>query len=199
MMRSVANLRPDQNGVIAVEFALVAPVLMLMLMGLFDLSYNMYTTQMLQGAIENAARNSSIEGAVGKEAQLDAMVTTAVRAVAPTATLSFTRRAYSSFTKAGRPEDFTDVDSDGVCSKGEPFEDANGNGKWDTDGGKTGFGGARDAVLYTVVVKYQRAFPIAALIPGQSKTFTLSAATVLRNQPYGQQAAKVTPATGNCT
>ena len=199
MMRSVANLRPDQNGVIAVEFALVAPVLMLMLMGLFDLSYNMYTTQMLQGAIENAARNSSIEGAVGKEAQLDAMVTTAVRAVAPTATLSFTRRAYSSFTKAGRPEDFTDVDSDGVCSKGEPFEDANGNGKWDTDGGKTGFGGARDAVLYTVVVKYQRAFPIAALIPGQSKTFTLSAATVLRNQPYGQQAAKVAPATGNCT
>ena len=170
-----------------------------MLMGLFDLSYNMYTTQMLQGAIENAARNSSIEGAVGKEAQLDAMVTTAVRAVAPPATLTFTRRAYSSFTKAGRPEDFTDVDSDGVCSKGEPFEDANGNGKWDTDGGKTGFGGARDAVLYTVVVKYQRPFPIAGLIPGQSKTFTLSAATVLRNQPYGQQAAKAAPATGNCT
>ena len=199
MIWRLSALLRDQCGVIAVEFALVAPVLMLMLMGLFDLSYNMYTTQMLQGAIENAARNSSIEGAVGKEAQLDAMVTTAVRAVAPPATLTFTRRAYSSFTKAGRPEDFTDVDSDGVCSKGEPFEDANGNGKWDTDGGKTGFGGARDAVLYTVVVKYQRPFPIAGLIPGQSKTFTLSAATVLRNQPYGQQAAKAAPATGNCT
>ena len=198
-MRSVVNLRPDENGVIAVEFALVAPVLMLMLMGLFDLSYNMYTTQMLQGAIENAARNSSIEGAAGKEAQLDAMVSTAVHAVAPAATLTFTRRAYSSFTKAGRPEDFTDVDSNGTCNKGEPFEDANGNGKWDADGGKTGFGGARDAVLYTVVVKYQRAFPIAGLIPGQSKTFTLSAATVLRNQPYGQQAANAAPATGNCT
>ena len=198
-MRSVANLRPDENGAIAVEFALVAPVLMLMLMGLFDLSYNMYTTQMLQGAIENAARNSSIEGAAGKEAQLDAMVRTAVHAVAPAATLTFTRRAYSSFTKAGRPEDFTDVDSNGTCNKGEPFEDANGNGKWDADGGKTGFGGARDAVLYTVVVKYQRAFPISGLIPGQSKTFTLSAATVLRNQPYGQQAANSAPATGNCT
>lgn len=198
-MLPLAKLRRDENGVIAVEFALVAPVLMLMLMGLFDLSYNMYTTQMLQGAIENAARNSSIEGAKGRETQLDAMITTAVRAVAPAAALTFTRRAYSSFTKAGRPEDFTDVDSDGTCSKGEPFEDANGNGKWDTDGGKTGFGGARDAVLYTVVVKYQRAFPIAGLIPGQNKTFTLSAATVLRNQPYGQQATKAAPATGNCT
>ena len=170
-----------------------------MLMGLFDLSYNMYTTQMLQGAIENAARNSSLEGSTGKEAQLDATVSTAVHAVAPAAKLTFTRRAYSSFTKASRPEDFTDVDGNGMCNKGEPFEDANSNGKWDADGGKTGFGGARDAVLYTVVVKYQRAFPIAGLIPGQSKTFTLSAATVLRNQPYGQQAANSAPATGNCT
>ena len=199
MIRRAPALLRDQCGVIAVEFALVAPVLMLMLMGLFDLSYNMYTTQMLQGAIENAARNSSLEGSTGKEAQLDATVSTAVHAVAPAAKLTFTRRAYSSFTKASRPEDFTDVDGNGMCNKGEPFEDANSNGKWDADGGKTGFGGARDAVLYTVVVKYQRAFPIAGLIPGQSKTFTLSAATVLRNQPYGQQAANSAPATGNCT
>ena len=199
MSRPLKALLCDQSGVTIIEFAMIAPVLMLMLMGLFDLSYNMYTTQMLQGAIENAARNSSIEGAAGKEAQLDAMVTTAVRAVAPAATLTFTRRAYSSFTKAGRPEDFTDVDSNGTCGKGEPFEDANGNGKWDADGGKAGFGGARDAVLYTVIVKYERPFPIAGFIPGQSKNFTLSAANVLRNQPYGQQAANSAPVTGSCT
>ena len=199
MTRHVSNLLRDECGVITVEFAMVAPVLMLMLMGLFDLSYNMYTTQMLQGAIENAARNASIEGATGKEAQLDGMVSTAVRAVAPAAALTFTRRSYSSFTKAGRPEDYTDVDGNGTCNKGEPFEDANGNGKWDADGGKAGFGGARDAVLYTVTVKYNRPFPIAGLIPGQSKTFTLSAATVLRNQPYGQQVTSAAPATGSCT
>ena len=199
MSRRLSDLRRDQVGATIVEFALIAPVLMLMLMGLFDLSFNMYTTQMLQGAIENAARNSSLEGAAGNEAKLDAKVSTAVRAVAPAAALTFTRKSYSSFTKAGRPEDFTDVDANGTCNKGEPFEDANGNGKWDADGGKTGFGGARDAVLYTVTVKYTRPFPIAAFIPGQSKTFTLSAATVLRNQPYGQQAASAAPATGNCT
>ena len=199
MIRQLSALVHDQRGVTIVEFAMIAPVLMLMLMGLFDLSYNMYTTEMLQGAIEHAARDSSIEGAPGKEAQLDAMVTTAVHAVAPAAALTFTRRAYSSFTKAGRPEDYSDVDSDGTCDNGEPFEDANGNGKWDPDSGKAGFGGARDAVLYTVVVKYQRAFPIAGFIPGQTKDFTLSAATVLRNQPYGQQATNPAPATGKCT
>ena len=198
MTRSRPSLLRDQRGVTIVEFALIAPVLMLMLMGLLDLSYNMYTTEMLQGAIQNSARNSSIEGAPGKEAQLDAIVTTAVRAVAPSANLTFNRRSYSTFTDAGRPEDYTDVDTDGACNNGEPFEDANGNGTWDADRGKTGFGGARDAVLYTVTVNYQRPFPVAGFIPGQSKDFTLSASTVLRNQPYGQQTVNPAPVTGNC-
>jgi hypothetical protein len=159
----------------------------------------MYTTEMLQGAIQSAARNSTIEGSSGHEAQLDAIVTKAVQAVAPGATLTFDRRSYSSFTEAGRPEDYTDVDNDGTCDHGEPFEDANGNGSWDLDRGQAGFGGARDAVLYTVTVKYQRPFPVAGFIPGQTKDFTLSAATVLRNQPYGQQSVNAAPTTGNCT
>ena len=191
-------LMRDQRGVSIVEFALIAPVLLLMLMGLLDLAYNMYTTEMLQGAIQSAARNSSIEGSSGHEAELDSIVIKAVRAVAPTAALTFNRRAYSSFTEAGRPEDYTDVDGDGSCNHGEPFEDANGNGSWDLDRGLAGFGGARDAVLYTVTVNYQRPFPVAAFIPGQTKDFTLSAVTVLRNQPYGQQAANAVPVTGHC-
>ena len=189
----------DERGVSIIEFALIAPVLLLMLMGLLDLAFNMYTTEMLQGAIQSAARNSTIEGASGNDAQLDGIVTTAVRAVSPSATLTFNRRAYSSFTEAGRPEDYTDVDKDGTCNHGEPFEDANGNGAWDLDRGKAGFGGARDAVLYTVTVNYQRPFPVAGFIPGQTKNFTLSAVTVLRNQPYGQQSVNPVPATGNCT
>ena len=198
MIRRDTNLLRDERGVTIVEFALISPVLMLMLMGLLDLAFNMYTTEMLQGAIQTAARNSTIEGASGKDAALDATVTTAVRAVAPSAVLTFNRRAYSSFTEAGRPEDFTDVDNDGTCNNGEPFEDANGNGSWDLDRGIAGFGGARDAVLYTVTVNYQRPFPVAGFIPGQTKNFTLSAVTVLRNQPYGQQSVNPVSVTGNC-
>lgn len=199
MIRRITPLLRDQRGVTIIEFALISPVLMLMLMGLLDLSYTMYTTEMLQGAIQSSARDSSIEGAAGKEAKLDAIVTKAVRAVAPSATLTFNRRAYSSFTGVGRPEDFTDIDSDGICNHGEPFEDSNGNQTWDADGGKAGLGGARDAVLYTVTVNYQRPFPVAGFIPGQTKDFTLSAATVLRNQPYSQQVANPVPVTGNCS
>ena len=198
MIRWITTLRRDQRGVTIVEFALISPVLMLMLMGLLDLAFNMYTTEMLQGAIQNAARDSTIEGSSSNAGQLDAIVTKAVRAVAPGAVMVFDRRSYSSFTDAGRPEDYTDVDNDGTCDHGEPFEDANGNGAWDLDRGQAGFGGARDAVLYTVTVTYHRPFPVAGFIPGQSKDYTLSAATVLRNQPFGQQTVNAPPTTGNC-
>lgn len=187
-----------RDGAGAVEFALIAPVLLLSLLGLFDLGHNMYTTSMLQGAIQQAARNSTIEGAAGAPDALDGIVTKAVHAIVPRSTLKFDRMAYSNFTDVSRPEDFTDIDLDGSCNNGEPFEDANANGQWDADRGKSGFGGARDAVLYTVTVTYSRPFPVARLIPGQSNTITLKAATVLRNQPYSRQESTA-PATGNCT
>ena len=198
ILRRLARLRRDSAGATIVEFALVLPVLMVTLMGLFDLAYNMYTAQQLQGAIQNAARSSTIEGAADDQAGIDAIVTRAVHAVSPSATMQFDRRAYASFADVARPEDFTDVNSNGTCDNGEPFEDVNGNSAWDADRAAAGFGGARDAVLYSVTVTYRRPFPIARFIPGQTDDFTLHTQTVLRNQPYGAQ-NQGAPATGNCS
>lgn len=198
MRRLFSRLRRDETGVSAVEFAMISPALFVMLFGLFDLSYNMYTAEMLQGAIQKAARDSTIEGAASDTAQLDGKVTKAVHAVAPHATITFTRTNYANFTDAGRPEDFTDLNDDGTCNDGEPYEDANGNDTWDAQG-KAGLGSARDAVLYSVTVNYKRAFPIAKFIPGQTDDFTLVANTVLRNQPYGQSDSPPVPPKGNCS
>ena len=128
ILRSPARLIRNQSGASAVEFALVVPVLMTMLFGLFDLGHNMYTAQMLQGAIQKAARDSTIEGAATTSAQLDGFVTKAVRAIAPGATLTFNRKSYSSFTSVSRPEDYNDQNTNGTCDNGEAFEDANKNG-----------------------------------------------------------------------
>jgi Flp pilus assembly protein TadG len=180
------RLAQDQQGATMVEFALVAPVLLMTMMGIFDMGHNIYTAIMLEGSIQEAARESSIEGAAGREATIDAAVTTAVKRIAPEAELSFTRKAYSNFTDVAEPEDYTDVDRDGMCDNGDPFEDANGNERWDSDRAIIGFGGARDAVLYTVVVRYPRAFPIGNMI-GLDPVVTSQATTVLRNQPFGAQ------------
>ena len=195
-MKHLRSLWRDERGVTAVEFALFSPVFLMALMGVFDLAHNIYTEAMMTGAIQKSARDSSIEGAADNEAALDARVARAVKAIAPTAQVTFARKSYSSFGDVGTPEDYTDIDADGACNNGEPFEDANGNGQWDADRGRSGFGGARDAVLYSVNVEYDRFFPIARFI-GVSETMDMTVSTVLRNQPYGLQDAGA-PAVGNC-
>lgn len=197
-MRRFNSLFANSDGVTVVEFAMVAPVLCVLLFGLFDLSYNMYTSEMLSGAIQKAARDSTIEGAASNSVTLDAMVTKAVQAVAPNSTIIFERKSYANFTGVGRPEDWDDVNANGICDAGETYEDANKNGAWDKDTGSTGFGSARDAVLYKVTVTYTRAFPLAKFIPGQTNTMQMSTTTVLRNQPYGASTVTTAPPTGTC-
>lgn len=187
-------LAADTRGVTVVEFALVAPILLMMLFSIFDLGHTMYTRSLLLGAIQKTARDSSIEGAASSQSTLDGRITTVVQAIAPGASLTFSRRAYQNFGSVGRPEDFTDTDNNGTCNGGEPYEDANNNGAWDNPAGTNGFGGARDAVHYTVTVTFERIFPAFAFIGG-SRTATMTAETVLRNQPYATQSA---PTARNC-
>lgn len=192
-MTPVRDLLRDAQGAAIVEFAMVAPLLTMLLLGCFDLGHGIYTKAMLLGSIEKVSRDSTIQAAA--TGTLDAKVTNAVRQIAPGATVTFQRTYYSSFSEVRKPEDFTDVNHDNVCNNHEPFEDANGNGTWDADRGLGGNGGARDAVLYKVTVTTQRVFPVYRLL-GQSSTSRLVATTVLRNQPYNSQAQPAT--TGNC-
>ena len=196
-VRFLRRLGRDTTGVTAVEFALISPALFLVLFGIFELGYEIYAQTMLQGSIQQAARASTIEGASTRSTAIDAMVTDAVHEIVPSATLAFDRKAYSNFGDVSLPEDYTDSNENGACDNGEPFEDANGNGTWDADRGIAGLGGARDAVLYSVTVTYDRPFPLANLVPGMSRTLTTTARTVLRNQPYDEQ--RSVARTGNCT
>jgi Flp pilus assembly protein TadG len=193
-MRASRLLR-DNRATSTVEFALIAPALLLTLAGLFEYSHNIYTRTMLEGAIQKAARDSTIEGAVGRTETIDDNVTRAVSHIVPRANVTFDRKAYTSFTDVSRPEGFTDTNDDGDCNAGEPFEDANGNGTWDQDRGRTGQGSARDAVLYEVTVTYQSYFPVAEFIGLDANNVT-KASTVLRNQPYDEHETVL--ALGNC-
>lgn len=189
------TLAADARGAAAIEFALIAPALLAVLLGLMDLSYNLYTNTLLEGAIHKAGRDATIEGVEARSAAIDARVRDIVEDIVPNADIRFSRKAYADFSDVGRPEDYTDTNGDGICNNDEPFEDANGNDSWDSDRGSDSAGGARDAVLYTVTVTYPRVFPLMKLI-GLDDTVNARSRTVLRNQPYGDQSeiAEV----GNC-
>lgn len=190
------RLNQDRNGSAAVEFALISPALVLVLMGLFDIGYTLYAGVMLQGTIQRAARSATVEGAATTLASIDGQVEDQIKRVVPNADIVFNRKSYSNFSDVALPEDYTDSNSNGSCDAGEPFEDANGSGTWDRDRGVDGLGGARDAVLYTVTMTYRRPFPMASLI-GLPESVSNQASTVLRNQPYDLQ--KSVAKLGNCT
>jgi Flp pilus assembly protein TadG len=187
------TLRADESGATIIEFGIVAPVMLLMLMGFFDLAHTSYARSVLQGAMQMAARNSTLESgtATASQASIDSYVQNQVKTVVgSSAVFTATRKSYTDFSSVSSAERYIDANGNGKYDVGECFEDVNGNGSWDADMGKSGQGGADDAVLYTMSVSYNRLFPMATML-GWSAKQTISASTVLRNQPYGSQATPV--------
>lgn len=184
-----------------VEFALMAPVLFILLFGAMDMAHTLYMTSVLQGSLQKAGRDASLEDGTetARQAEIDDAVRSQILKLANNATVSLVHRNYKSLTQAQQatPETFTDTNGNGVCDAGEPFQDSNNNLVRDLDGADEGQGGAKDVVVYTAKVSYARLFPMFKLI-GMPATVNLTATTVLANQPYGEQSQQGTPTVRNC-
>jgi Flp pilus assembly protein TadG len=196
------RLRRDARGATIVEFAMVAPVMCLLLLGAFDVSHTLYMRGVLQGIVQKTARDATIEttnSAVTTQT-LDDRVRAQVAAMYNSADVDISRRFYRTFAEAAaaRAEKYTDTNTNGICDNNEPYEDANGNSVWDADGGNEGQGGAKDATLYTVTVTYPDLMPVSKLIGGTGTTKVV-AETILRNQPYGDQGTYGATVLRNCT
>ncbi len=195
--RSLRSVSVDESGAALTEFGMVAPILIVLIMGIFDMAHTQYTSALVNGAMQKAGRDLTLESAGSQQAIIDQRVKDAVLNVAPkTATVTLEKLSHFDFSDIGEPEVFNDDNGNGVCDNNEPFEDANDNGQWDPDRGQAGVGGARDAVLYTATVTYPRVFPMAGLI-GLDENISVSTATVLRNQPFDEQDR--TLEVGNCS
>lgn len=173
----------DSNGAAAVEFALVAPVMLGLVMGIFDIGQMAYAKSVLNGAVQEAARSSSLES--GDPSAADRKVKQAVLPVLPKATFKTKRVSYYDFTDVGRPEKWNDSNGDGICDNSETYTDENRNGEWDKDIGKSGNGGADDVVVYTVTVEYEPVFAIPGTTNRGKRTLTASA--LEKNQPFANQ------------
>lgn len=173
----------DQRGTAFMEFALAAPLFLLLALGGIDYCWQLYGQQVLQGAVNKAARSSTLEGYVNDPSSLDSQVRAKVKTVFSNAQVNFSRKSYESFSEVGKPEPFTDKNSNNRYDSGECFEDMNGNGNWDADRGSSGNGSADDVVVYVATMKYNRILPVWRML-GQPQEKTLVSTTVLRNQPY---------------
>ena len=202
MRAFLLRLRTDARGATVVEFAIVAPVMALLLLGAFDISHTLYTRAVLQGIVQKTARDFTLEDSASSAAQrdeLDARVKRQAKAMVNGSDVNIERRYYRNFTAASqaKAEAFTDTNRNGTCDAGEPYQDENLNSVWDADGGNEGVGGAKDAVVYTVTMTYNHMLPIYNMIGGSDRV-KLVAETVLRNQPYGDQSSYGRPVVRNC-
>lgn len=177
------RLRRNERGVALIEFALTAPVFLLILLGIFDFCWQMYAQQVLQGAVSKAGRDSTLQTYANNQSALDDRVEAQVLEVFGNAEMSFTRRAYDRFDQVGIEERYTDDNDNDSYDEGECYDDYNNNGQWDADRGNEGNGGADDVVLYTASMTFDRVLPVWKML-GQPQSKTLSYSTVLRNQPF---------------
>lgn len=182
--RAIIALRDDEQGTTIMEFGLMATVFVTLLLGLFDLGQLAYTKSVLDGAVQTAARSSSLES--GNTTLADTEVQKIVRYAAPKATVTTSRVSYYDFDDIERAESWNDADDSGICDNGETYSDENRNGQWDEDIGTDGNGGASDVIIYTVSVSYSPLFP-NPFIPGGTKKRELTSSTVKKNQPFADQ------------
>ncbi|WP_325230266.1 TadE/TadG family type IV pilus assembly protein [Sphingobium sp.] len=178
----------NQRGATLVEFGFVAFPLCLVIMGIGDLAYQSYLNAVTKGVLDRAARAASV-GTLNAT-QIDSFISNQMSTVmSKQATVSVVKTSYYNFSRIGKPEKIlTDTAPLGSYNSGDCFEDANGNGTYDTSSGSAGLGGADDIVYYQVNVSMPRLFPMAKLL-GWPATQTATSSVILRNQPWANQAA----------
>lgn len=188
--RLFGRLRRDERGVNIVEFGLVAAPLMMVLLVIIDFGYRLYLEVVVEGTINKAARRATVGGV--SSSSIDDFVKSQLVAFSKRATVTITKKSYYDFSHVNKPEKLlTDINGNGQLDSGDCFEDANNNGTFDTDSGSSGLGNSDDIVYYNVSVVFPGLVPLGGFL-GFASTETVSANTVLRNQPYGAQTQPAT-------
>lgn len=180
------RLRRDNDGVTAVEFAFIAPVLIVMLMGTIEISMMMFAQNVMENATFQASRTGKtgfVAASQTQEQTIRAKLDEMGGSLLDPTRLSITSESYSSFGTVDQPEPFIDANANGVRDSGENYTDVNGNGQYDMDQGAANYGGTGDVVIYTVTYPWQIFTPIVGTFLGQD-SFTLTSRTVIKNEPY---------------
>ena len=176
-----------RKGTSALEFALIAPALMLTLTGIIDLMLVMFVSALMEGGLRDGARLGRTgfqpAGTTREEAILQ-KIADATLGLIDMNLAQVTTLEYDSFSAIGQPEDFTDVDGNGSYTAGEPWVDANGNGVWDEDQGTPGIGGSSSIILYKVTYNWTLLTPLLPRILPNGDQIPLEASVAVRNEPW---------------
>lgn len=185
MTRILQRFAADGDGSAAVQFALILPMLLLLIIGSFEYAIVTFVSGALESAVLVASRYGATgfeEGGTGRVDRIRAMITERTLGFVDGDTAHIDTYVYPDFASIAPPEPFTDLNGNGAWNDGEPFVDLNGNGTRDAGSGTSGAGAACEVVLY--VVTYQTR-SITGLLRSIMGTVTHRASAAVRNEPFG--------------
>jgi TadE-like protein len=181
----LARLLRSARGVTTLEFAFIAPILFLFIMGIVEFSLIMFVLATMESATDFTARTGktgyTAAGLSREQTIINSIQSRTAGLLDPTK-IVITYTIYPSFNNVNGPEPFTDTNHNGVYDEGEPFVDINGNGVWDADMGAAGLGNPGDVVVYNVSYPWHIMTPIVSVLTGDP--YMLTVRTVVKNEPF---------------
>lgn len=179
----VRAFRRSENGSALVEFALIFPTLLLLLIAFFEFAFLAFIDLALESAASDAARFGALGQSVAgttREDEVRRLINDGTFNMLDEERLTIETLVYPSFEDIEQPEPFDDTNGDGVYNTGEPYTDINGNGQWDPDMGAVGLGGPDDVVIYRITYNWSAITPMMEPVLG---SVTLHTTVPVRNEP----------------
>lgn len=184
---AAVRLCHDRSGAALVEFAILAPVLVSLVIGLLEFSLFFVAKMTIESAVGEAARLGITGRLAGAETREEAIrVTLDARAgtLLDVAQLQLETLVYPDFSSIGQPEPWVDDNGNGRFDAGERYSDLNGNGQWDEDMGVPGAGGPNSIVLYRATYRWRFFTPLIRAFFPPDGSVDIVATTAVRNEPF---------------
>lgn len=187
LCQRLGRFKRQRDGVAALEFAFIAPALLLLTVGTMEVSMIFFGNTLLEGGVRESAR-FGLTGAMPPTGTREDHVVDVVNAhgagVVNITAANVTTLVYPNFTSIGVPEPYTDENGNGTYDSPEPFTDINCNSQWDPDMGRAGLGSGGEVVVYTVNYDMPMMTGILDPIMGQDGKIPLAASVTVRNEPF---------------
>ena len=184
ILTSLSRLFRSRDGATAVEMALVWPMFFAFMIGTMEVAVVMFTNVAIEAAVRDGARygvtGNTPEGATREERLREIIAERTLGLVLPTSE-DITMKVYPSFAAAGIDEPYEDLNGNGKWDAGEPYTDENSNGA--RDGGTPGMGGSGEVVMYTISYQLPIIAPIVNNLFGVT-VLNMSTRIVVRNEPW---------------
>jgi Flp pilus assembly pilin Flp len=183
--------RLNARGAAFVEFALIAPLFIVIMFSVFQLGMIGWAKSSLETALRDAAR-FALTGAKGTAATRADSIIAGIKdrmsmfQIQDGEEIQVASKVYPTFEDIGQPEKII-VDNGviGTCEPGDQYIDFNLNGSRDTDMAKPGYGGPNDVTLYSVTYPMQALLPLNLDDFNLGTIFTLTAKAAVQNEPFG--------------